>query len=324
MRVSRISRALIACLAGLGTAAQASDMTYFTTVPDTDVATFAIGRMRNYGNGELVVSGLSGTISSAYLYWHGPTNSIDPKANAATSFAGHAITGTNIGFSQDNLWSYANSQAYRADVTALVTGNGSYYLDGFINGFGGATANINGASLIVFYQDGDATNNRDVVLFDGNDSNFDNSYDANGWNATLAGIDYTSGSASMTLSISDGQSVFTDGELMLNGTTIANGNWARGDSVQPGDGIGRNGYLWDIQTYDVTGFLVPGSNTLDLKLAPVSDALSLIVAQFSLPVGAAPPAPSPVPEPASWAMFIGGFGLIGGAMRRRRVSVRFG
>ncbi|WP_253717400.1 PEPxxWA-CTERM sorting domain-containing protein [Sphingomonas sp. AP4-R1] len=31
------------------------------------------------------------------------------------------------------------------------------------------------------------------------------------------------------------------------------------------------------------------------------------------------------PEPATWAMFIGGFGLIGGAMRRRRrVSVRFG
>jgi hypothetical protein len=31
-----------------------------------------------------------------------------------------------------------------------------------------------------------------------------------------------------------------------------------------------------------------------------------------------------VPEPATWAMFIGGFGLIGGAMRRRRkVSVSF-
>jgi len=27
---------------------------------------------------------------------------------------------------------------------------------------------------------------------------------------------------------------------------------------------------------------------------------------------------SPVPEPASWAMMIGGFGLVGGAMRRRR------
>jgi hypothetical protein len=30
-----------------------------------------------------------------------------------------------------------------------------------------------------------------------------------------------------------------------------------------------------------------------------------------------------VPEPASWAMMVGGFGLIGGAMRRRRVSVSF-
>jgi hypothetical protein len=34
--------------------------------------------------------------------------------------------------------------------------------------------------------------------------------------------------------------------------------------------------------------------------------------------------PSAVPEPATWAMFIGGFGLIGGAMRRRqKVSVSF-
>jgi uncharacterized protein YjiK len=30
-----------------------------------------------------------------------------------------------------------------------------------------------------------------------------------------------------------------------------------------------------------------------------------------------------VPEPATWAMFIGGFGLIGAAMRRRRTAVRF-
>ena len=32
---------------------------------------------------------------------------------------------------------------------------------------------------------------------------------------------------------------------------------------------------------------------------------------------------SPAPEPASWAMFIGGFGLVGGAMRRKRTSIRF-
>jgi len=32
---------------------------------------------------------------------------------------------------------------------------------------------------------------------------------------------------------------------------------------------------------------------------------------------------SSVPEPASWAMMIGGFGVIGGAMRRRRTKVSF-
>jgi hypothetical protein len=30
-----------------------------------------------------------------------------------------------------------------------------------------------------------------------------------------------------------------------------------------------------------------------------------------------------VPEPSSWAMFIGGFGMVGGAMRRRKTAVRF-
>lgn len=33
---------------------------------------------------------------------------------------------------------------------------------------------------------------------------------------------------------------------------------------------------------------------------------------------------SAVPEPASWALFIGGFGLIGTAMRRRKTAVSFG
>ena len=30
-----------------------------------------------------------------------------------------------------------------------------------------------------------------------------------------------------------------------------------------------------------------------------------------------------VPEPASWALMLGGFGLVGGAMRRRKTSVAF-
>ena len=43
------------------------------------------------------------------------------------------------------------------------------------------------------------------------------------------------------------------------------------------------------------------------------------------PPAATPPAATPaVPEPATWAMMVGGFGLVGGALRRRRrPGVRF-
>jgi PEP-CTERM motif len=41
--------------------------------------------------------------------------------------------------------------------------------------------------------------------------------------------------------------------------------------------------------------------------------------------GSVNPGPGGVPEPASWAMMLGGFGLVGGAMRsRRRAAVSFG
>ncbi|WP_223799135.1 PEPxxWA-CTERM sorting domain-containing protein [Sphingomonas nostoxanthinifaciens] len=43
--------------------------------------------------------------------------------------------------------------------------------------------------------------------------------------------------------------------------------------------------------------------------------------KYSITISNAPA----VPEPASWAMMVGGFGVVGGAMRRRqRVSVSFG
>jgi hypothetical protein len=35
------------------------------------------------------------------------------------------------------------------------------------------------------------------------------------------------------------------------------------------------------------------------------------------------PVPGPVPEPATWAMMVIGFGAVGAAMRRRSVRVRF-
>ena len=316
MRNLILALATSAALAGAACPAQASEMTYLTTVTNTDVATFGMGYMRNSGYGNLEVSGLSGTISQAYLFWHGPTNSLNELANATVGFGGSSITGTNIGFSESNIWSQWNSQAYRADVTSLLsaTGNGSYELSDFRKG----TTNINGVSLIVFFDDGDATNNRDVVLFNGNDSNMPNDYDIDNWNAALNGVNYTGGAAELVLHVSDGQRA-EDGTLTFNGSILGSGELFAGDGVQYGYGtFPNNDALWDIERYDISPF-IQTNNSLSLNL--VSDAVGLIVAQFNLPTGSAPT--QAVPEPASWAMMIGGFALIGASMRKRATTARF-
>ncbi|MFA7441325.1 MAG: PEPxxWA-CTERM sorting domain-containing protein [Sphingomonadaceae bacterium] len=42
---------------------------------------------------------------------------------------------------------------------------------------------------------------------------------------------------------------------------------------------------------------------------------------YLVPQGYTPPPPSVIPEPATWAMFIAGFGIVGSAMRRRRTAI---
>jgi hypothetical protein len=294
-----VAAALVAATttgAALTAPAQATPVSNASTVFNTDWTSAGVGGV-GAGGGTITLAGVSGTVTKALLYWHGiDSGGAGETYDASTiTFAGSPAPGTSLGDANTNCWGAGSSRAYRADVTSLVSGNGAFTVSGLESG---PSEDANGLSLVVFFNDGDATNNRDVVLFEGNDSNY-NQVDSfpgedEGWHATLAGINYTAGTASLQLHVGDGQE-FADGAVAITGglgtplnipdtTSLFDGN-----SV-PSAGSSRapNGDLWDIHSFDITTALGAGSNTLSLNSDSVSDCLSLVLAAIDLPAGAAP------------------------------------
>jgi hypothetical protein len=264
---------------------------------NTDIGEFGYGGMRGDGTGSITVSGVSGTVTKALLYWNGPTNSTDPDANATVDFAGTPVTGVNRGFASDNCWGFANSQSYRADVTRLVTGDGTYSLSNFRKS---ADVEINGVSLIVFYNDGGTANDRDIVLWSGNDSNVTPGpeYAADGWDETLTGVPYPgTGSAFLDFVVSDGQT-FPDAALVLNGSELEPaGSIFEGDSTPAGP-FDSSGHLWDVKSFPIPPeVLSPGSNDLRLTSGTASDCLSLVVFAANTPASAPAVLTSPADGP---------------------------
>jgi hypothetical protein len=72
----------------------------------------------------------------------------------------------------------------------------------------------------------------------------------------------------------------------------------------------RNIFTYQLREFGQYGSMLVAEGTLDARNAPYSASVQL------------PTSPVPtVPEPATWAMMLGGFGLAGMAMRRRSARV---
>ncbi|WP_069660272.1 hypothetical protein [Arcticibacter eurypsychrophilus] len=293
-------------------------MTYRNTFYNTDYLSVGTGGLIEIGSNEIKVPGTFPlrNVTRAYLYWH--INSTGWEYRANLNFNGYSIypsvipgtiLGTTIGIAGPNngadgrITNELFTLVYRADVTDAVKAASSRIFK--FRGFGTEyedESNPVGASLVIFYSDGDPNNNRDIVLFDGNDSNkgfagFPGNpnapFDPEGWDVLLSGLNYTTGKGIMTMHVADGQQ-WEDGNLFLNSQKIASGSIFSGNTV-PG-ATATSSARWDIKPIDITPWLRPDVKSLHVTLDKyVDDLLSLVIVVFNLPKGAAPVSAIQVP-----------------------------
>jgi hypothetical protein len=88
--------------------------------------------MRDAGFGSVTISGIpaKSKVVRAFLYWDILNDSLEPSL-AQANFNGKPIVGDLVGEGGDPCWGSGGNFAYRADVTSLVKGNGTYNLTGF-------------------------------------------------------------------------------------------------------------------------------------------------------------------------------------------------
>ena len=296
--MSRVARITISSMAAVlfASAAWATPITPGRTETRTDYVSAGVGGIGD-GPGTISISGVKGFVRKAFLYWQGINNSGTGAIydNATVKFAGQPVTGTSLGDAETNCWGAGSSRAFVADVSSLVHTNGNYTISDLNAGAG---YNGNGASLVVLFDDGNPDNDRDLVFFEGNDSDFIQfgtpPGDFNGWAATLDNINFTGGQAFAQIHASDGQ-FFTDGTISFTGAANVDffdavGLWD-GTSV-PNAGFSRAGgdSLWDIHTFDITGaFGTPGKQTINFSgMNPTGDCHSLVALMLDLSAGSAP------------------------------------
>ncbi len=261
------------------------------------------------------------TVTGAWLY---QANFFDLVTSPIT-LDGNALT---FGPRFDN----ANGLgATRADVTALAAAK--------INGGAGGTysfsvtefgANVSGVGLVVVYSD-PTLPTQTIAIMDGFSAVEGDTFTASFANA----LDPTAGGfvADFRLGINHsccGQA----STVAVNGTTITTvaGDLDDGDAVDNSALITVGGnddafspflpaYGDDHERYDISGQISLGDTSIKVDTLNPSTDDNIFLATFLVSGEGVIITPG-VPEPATWAMLISGFGMVGFAARRRRVAAQ--
>lgn len=118
-----------------------------------------------------VISGipLCGKILKAFLY-----TSCESAGNTSITasitnplFVNQFFPMSLIGTGASKCWSHVSSMAFRADITSIITGNGTYFLSGLPTGSLSTDDDVNGASLFIIYTDESQNYTGSIVVADG-------------------------------------------------------------------------------------------------------------------------------------------------------------
>ena len=319
---NRICPFLLALLLPMVTLGAPTPMRLHSSYPRTDVINVGantIGALSTAtpggGQGTLLVTGLSGTVSKAWLYWKGieylsPANGFvggnGTYDEAEIRFDGQLMTGTLVA-ANGNVDCHPSGNnipfsgaMYRADVTSFVQarGNGSYAFSGLSDGLDinpndSDAHSANGLSLLIYFDDGVSTNDRRVDQYEGQLSNVEGTWDFE------FPLDYIGGAVDLILHVSDGQLKFTgDGASVfttrpgkrpgtaaihrLDGNVFADGLFKYSGLSVPGMNRagGRGTGLWDIRRVPLTTqFTRAARYTTQMSQSNIQDCVSLQIAQ---------------------------------------------
>lgn len=270
------------------------------------------------------------TVTAAYLYQ--ATNGVN--ASQGMTLNGNALS---FGAFVPNGTACCSLGSSRADVTSLVASVVNGGLTGtydFTVGEGNS-GKTDGAALVVVYSAATLADST-VAILDGFASvtgdtttlNFAEPLNpaAPGFLADMRlGINFSCCSQRSTVNVNgslltenagnndDGVGSTANGQLITVG-----GN---DDAFSPAN----PSYADDHERYNLAPFINAGDSSIVIRTSNSSrdDNIFLLAGQFSGKAGVnAPPPNSAVPEPATWAMLILGFGAVGGTLRRRQQAAR--
>jgi uncharacterized repeat protein (TIGR01451 family) len=234
-------------------------------------------RMRDHGDIALTGIPAGATVGRTVLVWAILYDGSTTPPNTIT-FEGHTITADVTQTISGNLcWGDDATIGYAADVTAYVTGNGTYTVSNPANGVirpdddpFGTLPYTDGASLITFYAGG-GSNNQVLSDFSYNTNT------AGPIDRSFTGINSVGGAASILMAGPDGQNNAGETFTFTGSSVITlDGTWEGSDpQVEPSFGIGN---LWDTDTYDMSSIIPAGQTSLTFHNDQTSDCVGVSAA----------------------------------------------